>query len=274
MMLMFRICTGMALAFVALTAADAPAQSMPSEAEIVAANGAYWGAFIRGDVETMAQHETATTAIIDNGVLLPGASERFAGIRKRGTIPNRTDTLEVLRFNGITSDSAIITGVTHRKVGAREGRAAATELWQRENGRWRIALGTYGPFIASEPATAIPGAVRRDAVDRDLLAAINRRDDAVRRSDGAAWSKEVTDRHLNLPPNGAVRTSTDRIANITSAPPGSFSESQDEQFIVYGNSLVIYLYVQDAGAGRARYVETWIKEPGGWKLALRQGTPM
>jgi hypothetical protein len=176
-------------------------------------------------------------------------------------------------FKALTPDSAIMTGWMRRNIGRREGRATLTELWQRENGRWTLALGSYGQLIVSDANVTIPGAVSRDALDRDLLEALKRRDDAIKRRDGVAWSKEVTDRHLNLPPNGGVRTPADRIP-VISAPGGSFAESENEKFIVYGSSLVICLYTQDAGAGKARFVETWIKEDGRWKLALRQGTPM
>ena len=248
-------------------------QSAPSQTEIGAAHAAYWNAFIGGDVETMAQHETAATSIIDNGTVLPAASERFAGIRKRGRIPNRVETLEVQSFRSIGADAAVVTGWLDRRLGERQARASITELWQRENGRWKLALATIGPSIESGVPATIPGAVRRDAIPSDLLAAIKRRDDAVRLRDGAAWSKEVTDRHLNLPPNGGVVTAADRMATI-SASTAPVAESQDEQFIVYGPSLVIYLYRQDMVNGRVRFVETWIKEASGWKLALRQGTPM
>lgn len=265
------------LAIVCLVSITTFAQEPAAQKEVLSAHKSYWDAFIRGDGDTMRTVETADAVIIADGVMASANPNRFANITKRGPIPGRTQTPDVQRFGTLGNGQALLAGFIDMKVGAQAGRTPFTEVWVKEQDRWRLKVGHYSRFMPASSTTEVqPNPDGEKAADPALRAAIRQRDDAIRKRDAAAWGAVVSDHHLQINPNGVVLTKAARMKALSAPGPGTgtFLESQEERFFPHGPNVVIYTYTEGAGGARTRFTETWVKEPSGWKLAVRQGTFM
>jgi ketosteroid isomerase-like protein len=123
-----------------------PQAAIP-EKDIVAAINAYFDAFSRLDADAMAAVETDDYVFIQDGTIVD-KEQQIAGIRearnKLGTSapPARKYAVDVHRILR-AGERFIVTG-TNTYTGV-EGtyKAAFTEIWLQQGGRWRLQHGHY-----------------------------------------------------------------------------------------------------------------------------------
>ena len=148
-----------AIALVANISVAALAQSAVPEKEIVASIYAYFDAFARLDADAMAAIETDDYVFIQDGRIVD-KQQQIASIRdarkKLGTTapPPRKYAIEVHRISR-AGDRFVVTGTNTVTAEGTAFKAAFTEVWLQQGGRWRVQHGHYSgppPSAGQKPA--------------------------------------------------------------------------------------------------------------------------
>jgi ketosteroid isomerase-like protein len=117
------------------------AQNSTVQQEVLDANRSWFDAFVRGDANQMDSMETEDFVFIQDGLLLDKA-DQIAGVRKFAGQLKQTHTIELHKL-ATAGDAVIATGFNIVNSENETQRAAFTEVWVRDGGRWRIKQGHY-----------------------------------------------------------------------------------------------------------------------------------
>jgi Domain of unknown function (DUF4440) len=92
--------------------------------------------------------------------------------------------------------------------------------------------------------------------------------------DAAGWGKYTTDDFMVIGVDGAIRTKTDRMAEIKSAPnpAAAASTPSDQKWRMYGPSTAINTLQITVDGKPTRVTTVWVKQDGEWKAASVQLT--
>jgi len=121
-----------------------------------------------------------------------------------------------------------------------------------------------------------PGLAQSDpALDPALKRAAEARRAAQLAGNAEEWGKYTTDDFLLTTAAGVVKTKQQRMMEIGSHPPLTTSDppATDDKWRVYGSTAIRTSLVIDNGLPR-RSTTVWVKQPGGWKVAAGQLTPI
>jgi len=128
------------LMLLTISSVSCRAQDSAVQQQVLDANRSWFEAFVRGDANAMDNLETDDFVFIQDGMLVDKA-DQLAGIRKRGEPLKQTHTIELHKL-ATTGDVVVATGFNIVR-GEETGRAAFSEVWIREGGRWRVKQAHY-----------------------------------------------------------------------------------------------------------------------------------
>ncbi|HET8644369.1 MAG TPA: nuclear transport factor 2 family protein, partial [Vicinamibacteria bacterium] len=127
---------------------------------------------------------------------------------------------------------------------------------------------------AAGPLHAAPGA----ADEAELRQLTQQLLDAVAPGQAAVWERILHERFVHMDENGAVRGKAALLAELAPLPPGLVGRMEIDTFRaqVHGRTAVTAYEIQEyldyhgqPLRTRFRSVDTWLKEPAGWRLAAQ-----
>ena len=104
-------------------------------------------------------------------------------------------------------------------------------------------------------------------VPADLQKAMQDRDNAVNKIDAAAWDRLTSDGFTLVDETGTFFTKAERLAQLKTQKPTAATPLERVQIKRVGD-----IYVRRFLSGGQWWLDIWVHEPSGWRVAAVQGT--